>query len=135
MKAIKITTDNEMSVVEVPEPHWEGMGELVGGNFEPVRAYGFMNLDVPNKESLLMVVNEEGQRLELDVNQVASELYNSNKPKFYWNIAGDILIMAEGFTNGEPDVVGLDDEQLIIVMIALKGKFDYPMEVIEDETN
>ena len=39
---------------------------------------------------------------------------------------GDILIMAEeGFVDGEPDIVGLDDEQQGIVMTALKNKFKY----------
>jgi hypothetical protein len=132
MKAIKITTDNVISVVTVPEPTWKGMGELVGGLFEIVRPWGLYNLDTPYKEQLCMIVNEEGRLIGLDGNVIGSYLYNdlpsSHKGFGFEPIVGDILIMAEGFVDGEPDIVGLDDEQLKVVMTALKNKFKYLME-------
>jgi len=134
VKAIKITTDNVISVVEVPEPTWKGMGELVGGYFEHVRPWGFMNLDVPEKEKLCMIVNGDGYALELDFNQTASMLYNaySSRKETWWSVLGDVLIMAEGFVNGEPDIVGLDDEQIQALCKELKNKFKFLKEVINE---
>ena len=135
MKAIKITTDNVISVVTVPEPTWKGMGQLVGGYFEHVRPHGFVNLDVPEKENLCMIVNGEGRIIGLELNDVGSHLYNDlpcHKGFDFEPVVGDILILTEGFVHGEPDIVGLSDEQLIIVRIALKEKFDYLMEVTEE---
>lgn len=134
MKAIKITTNDVISVVEVPEPTWRGMGQLVGGYFEHVRPYGFMNLDVPEKEKLCMIVNEEGRLIGLDINRAGSHFYNDLP---YLNtdwepIVGDILIMAEGFVDGEPDIVGLDDGQIEIVKAALMEKFKFLKEVINE---
>lgn len=132
MKAIKITTDDVISVVTVPEPTWKGMGDLVGGHFEHVRPYGFMNLDVPEKEKLCMIVNEEGRLIGLDGNIVGSHLYNDVPASWVpWEpIVGDILIMMEGFVDGEPDIVGLDDKQIEIVKAALIGKFEFLKEEI-----
>ena len=130
MKAIKITTDDVISVVTVPEPAWKGMGELVGGHFEHVRPWGLYNLDTPYKKQLCMIVNEEGRLIGLDYNSLGSALYNDIPTAFpYDPIVGDILIMAEGFVDGEPDIVGLDDEQIEIVKEALIKKFEFLKEV------
>lgn len=135
MKAIKITTDNEIKVVTVPEPTWKGMGQLVGGHFEHVRPWGLYNLDTPYKKSLCMIVNEEGRLIGLEHNLVGTALYNNTPtPLGFEPIVGDILIMTEGFVNGEPDIIGLDDEQIEIVKKALKNNFKYLTEEIY-ETN
>jgi hypothetical protein len=135
MKAIKITTDNEIKVVTVPEPTWKGMGQLVGGHFEHVRPWGLYNLDTPYKGSLCMIVNEEGRLIGLEHNLVGTALYNNTPtPLGFEPIVGDILIMTEGFVNGEPDIIGLDEEQLEIVKKALKNNFKYLTEEVY-ETN
>lgn len=136
MKAIKITTDDVISVVTVPEPTWKGMGELVGGRFEHVRPWGLYNLDTPFKEQLCMIVNEEGRLIGLDENIVGSHLYNDVPSAWVpWEpIVGDILIMAEGYVDGEPDIVGLDDEQIKIVGAALMKVFEFLKEEL-NETN
>lgn len=128
MKAIRITTDNVISVVTVPEPTYLGLGELVGGGFfEVVRPWGLYNLNTPYREQLIMLVNEEGKLLELDENKVGSLLYNDTPYPLYWEdpIVGDILILTEGFVDGEPDIVGLSDEQIEILMAALMKKFKF----------
>lgn len=128
MHAIKITTTDQISVVPVPvpEPTWKGMGQLVGGYFEHVRPWGLMNLQVPEKEKLCMIVNGEGRIIGLKPNLVGSLLYNDTPtPTGYKPVVGDILIMAEGFKNGEPDIVGLTNEQIIVVFKALKSKFNF----------
>lgn len=122
MKAIKITTDNEILAVDITD--LEGMQEQVGGFIEIVRAYGLCELEVPQSESLIMIVNEEGKLLDLEANEIATDLYES----YCDSIAGDVLIMAEGFVDGEPDIVGLTDEQVQ----ALNNEFEsiYDMEEI-----
>ena len=122
MKALKITTDDEIFAVDVPG--LKAMQEQVGGFIEIVRAYGLCELEVPQSESLIMIVNEEGKLLDLEANEIATDLYES----YCDSIAGDVLIMAEGFVDGEPDIVGLTDEQVQ----ALNNEFEsiYDMEEI-----
>lgn len=55
-----------------------------------------------------MIVDEDGKSKRLKLNEIATALYGN-----WWDdIAGDVLIMAEGFVNGEADIVGLTDEQI-----------------------
>lgn len=128
MKAIKITTDDVISVVDIQEPTLNVMQEHLGGFIEIVRPYGFYGLDVPGSKFLIMVINENGKNEGLEENTVASDLYDST----YDDIVGDVLIMAEGFVDGEPDIVGLTDEQVQALMDNLKNI--YGLEE-EDETN
>lgn len=120
MKAIKITTDDVISVVDIQEPTLKGMQEQVGGHIEIVRPYGLSSLNVSGKESLIMIVNEEGRCIGLPDNEIGSMLYNINDLDDDWEpIVGDILIMAEGFVDGEPDIVGLDEEQVQALLVEL----------------
>lgn len=118
MKAIKITTDNEMLTVDIAG--LDEMQEQVGGFIQIVRPYGFCELDVPDSKSLIMIVNEEGKLLDLEVNEIATDLYES----YCDSIAGDVLIMAEGFVDGEPDIVGLTDEQVANLLLELNLLLD-----------
>lgn len=106
MKAIKITTDGEVKAIEVDG--LRGMQKAVGGYIQTVRSYFLNNLVVPDNKSLLMIVNEDGKNLGLDYNEIATTLYGAP----YDDIVGDALIMAEGFVDGEADIVGLTDEQI-----------------------
>lgn len=125
MKAIKITTDNEISVVDIQEPTLEGMQEHVGGYIQTARGYTLNDLDVPGKHNLLMIVNEDGFNMDLDYNDVATDLADDF-------ILGDVLIMQEGFVNGDPDIVGLSDEQVKDILAIFENYYD--MEV-KNETN
>lgn len=126
MLAIKVTTDNELSVVTVPEPTYKGLAELVNGDlFEVVKPRGLKDINIPYK-NLLMVVDEEGRYIDKAYNKLGSELYNGKLTSINFEpIVGDILIMAEGIVDGEPDIVGLEERQLIIVFKALKSKFEF----------
>ena len=120
MKAIKITTDDAISVVDIQEPTLKGMQEQVGGNIEVVRPWALTYLNVPGKENLTMIVNEEGRCIGLPDNDIGSMLYNINDLDDDWEpIVGDILIMAEGFVDGEPDIVGLDEKQVQALLVEL----------------
>jgi malonyl CoA-acyl carrier protein transacylase len=120
MKAIKITTDDEISVVDIHEPTLKGMQKEVDGYIQTVRGYNLNDLDVPEKRNLLMIVNEDGLNKELLYNEIAADLADDY-------IVGDVLIMAEGFVNGDPDIVGLTDEQVNALVEVFKE--DYGMEV------
>jgi hypothetical protein len=125
MKAIKITTDDVISVVDIQEPTLKGMQEQVGGNIEVVRPFGFTYLNVPNKLSLVMIANEEGLCIQLPLNLLGTRLYNYPELDDEQPIVGDILIMAEGFVDGEPDIVGLTNEQTIVLYRELKANFNF----------
>lgn len=119
MKAIKITTDNVISVIDIQEPTLKGMQEHVGGHIETVRGYDLNNLDAPGAHDLLIIVNEEGKRKELPYNIITTDLVD-----FGDFIVGDALIMAEGFVDGEPDIVGLTDEQAQALMEHFEYNYD-----------
>lgn len=93
MKGIVITTDNELEIKDFGEPLHKTLGEAVGGYIEVVRLAG------PYR----MIVDEEGLLKDYEVNPMASYLYNGNY------IVGNAVIMKEGYVDGEPDIVGLND--------------------------
>ena len=57
-----------------------------------------------------MIVNEEGLLKRLPINVVGSHLYETDKHGY--PIVGNIVIMKEGLRNGEPDIIGLEDDDI-----------------------
>lgn len=60
---------------------------------------------------LMMLVNEEGLLEGLPMNTIGSILYGTQihgQP-----IVGNIVIMKEGWVNGEPDIVGLEEPDIL----------------------
>lgn len=103
MKGILITPDNAVNVLTLEEPFYKGFQKAVGGYFEIVRP---ISLPGPYR----MVINEEGKINGLPINPIASYLYGSH---IYGDpIVGNLLILKEGFDDGEPDLVGLDDDEI-----------------------
>ena len=103
MKGVVVTTDVEVRVEDFEEPLYKTVGAAVGGYIEHVRP---MRL----KEPFCMIVNEEGRLHKLPINLVGSFFYGTdfhNEP-----IVGNIVIMKDGYRNGEPDIVGLDDTEI-----------------------
>jgi hypothetical protein len=104
MKGIVITTDDEISIRDFDRPLHRTVGEAVGGYIEIVKPVGL-------KPPFVMVVNDEGLLLDLEVNALGCVLYGTlahGHP-----IVGDIVIMKLGIVNGEPDLVGLEDQQAV----------------------
>lgn len=104
MKAVKVTTGNDVCVIDLPDnqPLYVSVRAEIGGRMEHVRPRG---LDAP----YCMIVDEEGLLKNLPLNAVGSILYGTaehNCP-----IVGDILIMQDGFRDGERDIVGLNDQE------------------------
>jgi len=124
MKAVTITTDNIVSIVEVQSngsPLYKQMNEVVGGYYENVYPRRL-------KEGFVMVVNEEGLMKELPLNIIGSYLYETDKHGS--PIVGDVIILKLGHFQGEPDVVGLTDDEaneimndLLKTVEKLKGAF------------
>ena len=111
MKGIVCTTKDELEIRDFAEPLHETVGKAVGGWIEIVHPVGM-------KRPFVMIVNEEGLLLNLDINALGSFLYGTlahGHP-----IVGDIVIMKEGFVDGEPDIVGLTDQEADVFMELFK---------------
>lgn len=101
MKGVVVTTSNTMYVKDFGEPLYKSLGKEVGGRIEVVHP---RRLEVP----LVMIVNEEGRLEGLPLNVLGSALYCT--PIHGEPIVGNIIILQEGFVNGERDIIGLDDD-------------------------
>lgn len=119
MQAILITTDDEMSVISLDErvPLHKSLGKVIGCDW--IEVVHPRRLEEP----LCMIVDEEsllkeGQKL----NGVGSVLYCTDIHSH--PILGNIVIMKEGFNNGEPDIVGLSEHELNFIYEQLKTKFN-----------
>lgn len=108
MKGLVIYAGDQIrhEVKDYGEPLYQTIGQTVGGHIELVRPVGL-------PDPLLMIVNEEGLLRGLELNLIASILYgilDHGQP-----IVGNAVIMKQGFVNGEPDIVGLDDADISIL--------------------
>lgn len=104
MKGFVFTTDERMYVKDFDAPLYKTLGAEVGGYIEIVRPKGL-------PEPLCFVCNEEGLLHGLPLNAFASVLYctlDHGHP-----IVGNIVIMREGFVDGEPDLVSLTEEDIV----------------------
>ena len=103
MKGIVITTSNISLVKDFGDPLYQTAGKAVDGYIEIVHP---MALSKP----YVMIVNDEGLLRGLPMNLTGSMLYGT--PMHGSPIVGTIVIMKDGFRNGEPDIVGLDDDDI-----------------------
>ena len=105
MKALIITADDVISVVDVKE-NGEALYQLVrntiGGYMENVYPRGLPN-------GYVMVVDEEGKLKHKPVNKLGSILYMNTDDV----IVGDVIILKLGVHQGECDIVGIPDDELI----------------------
>ena len=86
---------------------YQTVGKVVGGYIEIVHP---VNLNDP----YVMIVNEEGLLHQLPMNVYGSFLYgllSHGQP-----IVGTVVFMKEGYRDGEPDIVGLTDEEAADMM-------------------
>lgn len=99
--AILVTAENtvEQIVLEAEDDSlWIPITDAIGGFMEIVRPRSF-------NEPYIMIVDEEGLLKDKPINLWASFAYGET-------IVGDVLIMKEGFRNGEPDIIGLESEDM-----------------------
>lgn len=103
MKGIVITPGGDISVQDFHTPLYQTVGAAVGGYIEHVKP---MRLPEP----YCMIVNEDGCILRLPINPVGCALYRTDIHGF--PILGTIVIMQDGFANGEHDIVGIPDSEI-----------------------
>lgn len=106
MIALVVNTKNEIRRVKYDPPHYEVIREAVGGRYELVCPKGL-------QEPYCMMVNEEGLPLNLPLNLLGCYLYGTmvhGAP-----IVGDIMILKLGHCAGEPNAVGMTDEEAQIL--------------------
>ena len=103
MKGVVVTTNHEVRVEDFSDPLYKTVGSAVGGYIEHVHP---MRLARP----LCMIVNEEGRLLDLPLKHIGSFFYGTDQHGE--PIVGNIVVMKDGYRNGEPDIVGLDDSEV-----------------------
>lgn len=104
MKAVVVKTTNEVSIEELGKPLHMHTQPILGGMIEVVHP-----MRLPR--SYVMLVNESGLLLYLDLNVVGCILYGTDAHGA--PIVGNIIIMKEAVVNelGEHDIVGLTDAE------------------------
>lgn len=103
MKGIVVTTDLEIRIEEFSDPLYKTVGSAVGGYIEHVKPARL-------RHPYCMIVNEEGRLLDLPLNHIGSFFYGTDQHGE--PIVGNIVVMKDGFRDGEPDIVGLDDSEV-----------------------
>lgn len=122
MKGVVFTPDEKMYVKDFGEPLYESLGEVVEGWIEVVHPRGL-------KSPYCIVVNEEGLLKKLPVNPLGSVWYQTWKHGY--PIVGNIVVMKDGFVNGEPDIVGLSDVEIFEIKAIANGISDGTIEEVE----
>ena len=114
MKGLAINTENQMQFKDFGEPLLDNLQKEVGGCIEVVHPKYL-------PEGLCMVVDDEGRLKGSAINNIASVIYGT--PEHGQPIAGNAVILREGFAAGERDFVSLteDDETGLILMLFALG--------------
>lgn len=100
-KVILVSASNNVSVLRLhPDETGSVLRDLqamVGGYIEIVKP-----ADI--RASYVIVCNEDGVIDRLAINKLGTMLYGAP-------LVGDIVIMKDGIRDGEPDIVGMSDEE------------------------
>lgn len=110
-RSVVVTTDNIAYITDFGYPLHKSCCSVLDGYIEPVHPRG---LDEP----FVMLVNDEGLLMNKPLNMIGSYLYKTHEHGV--PIVGNIIIMKEGYRNGEPDIIGLSEyeAQRLMNMIA-----------------
>lgn len=107
-----MTTDGRAYVREFAYPLYRSCEDTLGGWIETVRPRG---LDRP----YMMLVNDEGLLHDLPMNTVGSFFYQTHIHGH--PIVGNIILMKDGYRDGERDIVGLDEDEAESLMKTILG--------------
>lgn len=124
MKGVVFTPDEKMCVQDFGSPLYESVGKAVGGWIEIVHP---RRLPSP----YCMIVNEEGLLLDLPVNPLGCVLCQTMTHGF--PIVGNIVVMKEGYVDGELDIVGLTEEEIAEIKEMAMTISDGSIEEVETE--
>lgn len=100
MKTIKISTNNEVSVIDVDFNDFRSIKNAIGGYFETVKTQKMWDYF---KRPMMFLADEEGHLKQLPLNQLGSYFYDTERHG--WPIAGDIILAVP---DGEY-ILGLED--------------------------
>ena len=122
-KTVKITTDNKISVVDIP---WglEGWYEAIGGGCDIVETVKTQRMFDLFKMPILMITDEEGHIRGQELNFVPSLLYGVTEHG--WPIPGNVIF---GVPDGPDILPPVDPEEIKRVLMQA-----YPvLEEVRDE--
>lgn len=105
-KTVKITTDNKISVVDIPWTREEWY-EVIGGGCDIVETVKTQRMFDLFRTPILMIIDEEGLIREQELNLVASLLYGMDEHGH--PIVGNVIF---GVPSG-PDIYPLEDPETI----------------------
>lgn len=108
MKGLVFDTENRIQLKDFGEPLLDNLQKEVGGYIEVVHPRYL-------PEGLCMVVDDEGLLKGSPVNNIASILYGT--PEHGQPIAGNAVILGEGFVDGERDFVSLTEDDKTNLMV------------------
>ena len=112
MKAIVITTDDRIGIVELSAPLLDSIRKIIDGFVEVVHPMGLM-------PPYCIAVNDEGMIRELPLNRIGCLLYGTH---FHGSpIVGNIVVLKEGMTASGRDFVPMDDGELDNLFHVFKG--------------
>ena len=112
MRCVVIPADTLVPEIKLlEEPLYKSAGREVGGYIEVVHP---RRLESP----FCILVNEEGLLQCLEANEVGSYWYGTDLHGCC--IVGNIVVMKDGFTDGEPDIVGLTEDQADYIVKKVK---------------
>ena len=114
MKTIKISTNNEVSVIDVDFNDFRSIKNAIGGYFETVKTQKMWDYF---KRPMMFLADVEGYLKKLPLNQLGSYFYDT--ARHGWPIAGDI-ILAVPF--GEY-IIGIDDVEVLKLKLLKDFKF------------
>ena len=114
MKTIKISTNNEVSVIDVDFNDFRSIKNAIGGYFETVQTQKMWDYF---KRPMMFLADVEGPLKKLPLNQLGSYFYDTERHG--WPIAGDI-ILAVPF--GEY-IIGIDDVEVLKLKLLKDFKF------------
>ena len=118
-KIIVIRADNKLElhdIARVDGGYLEDLHRLVGGYIEIVHPVGL-------EDPFVLVCNEEGKLIGLPVNRAASLMYGVRDHGIPMN--GDIVLMKEGYYEGEPDLLALTEAEASAMFENLKRRFTF----------
>lgn len=124
MKGVVFTPDEKMFVRDFGLPLLESVGEAVGGWIEIVHPRRL-------KAPYCMIVNEEGLLEDLPLNPLGCVLHQTMTHGF--PIVGNIVVMKEGYVDGELDIVGLTEEEIAEIKEMAMTISDGSIEEVETE--
>lgn len=126
MKGLAINTENRMRFKDFKEPLLDSLQKEVGGCIEVVHPKYL-------PEGLCMVVDDEGLMKGSAINSAASVLYGT--PEHGQPIVGNIVILREGFVDGERDFVCLnDDDEVGLIVLLASFRFNVKINIVDEPT-